>query len=305
MSTSTTSAPSGITVALREELEDVIYNISPVDTIFMSSIGKKKVKSIHPEWLHDELDTAGNNAVTEGMDADPAEIKAQDRLENYVQTSAKWFKISDILETVDKAGRKSEIAYQTTKKLKELARDIEYALLNNDEAVGTDPREACGLKGWITTNQTNFTTGTTETLLTETIFNDSLQRCYEQGGNPDMVLAPPNQKRKISAFDGQSRLTINTPAGDKKIINTVDYYESDFGIVKVYAHRLIDTDDSESYESVFILDKDKWAFGVLQPTKVEKLAKTGLATTVQISTSYTLLSRAEEANDWIKNCYNG
>lgn len=305
MGTSTTFNPSGITTALREDLEDTIYNIAPTDTVFMSNIGKIKINSRYHEWLIDTLTTAASNAVTEGNDAVPADIVAQTRTGNYVQTSAKWFKISDILEKINKAGRKSEIAYQTALKLKELARDMEYALLNNSSAVTTDPRSLCGLKGWISTNQINFTTGTTSTTLTETYFNDSIQRCWTQGGNPDMVLAPAKQKRLISAFDGNSRLTVNMEADDKKVINTVDLYESDFGVVKVYASRFLATDDDTTYESVFILEKDKFALGVLQPVKVEKLAKTGLAQTVQIATTYTLISKQEAASDWIKNCYNG
>lgn len=274
----------------------------------MSSIGKEKVKGKYHEWLTDTLTTAANCAITEGNDASLTTIAAQTRVGNYTQIAAKWFAVSDSLEAVDKAGRKSEIQYQTGLFLKMLARDMEYGLLNNALATSTDPRSAMGVKGFVTTNSVGsvgFTTGTASTTLTETAFNTAIQLCWTAGGNPGMVLCPANLKRKISAFTGNSKLTTNINADQKKVILSVDYYESDFGIVKIYASRFLDYDDGATYESAFILEKEKWALGTLQPLKTEKLAKTGLSTKIQMSTEYTLISRAENANARIKNCYVG
>jgi hypothetical protein len=187
-----------------------------------------------------------------------------------------------------------------------MARDMEYGLLNNTVATSTDPRSAKGVKGWITTNVSSagvgFTTGTASTTLTEVAFNTAIQLCWTQGGNPNMVLAPAALKRKISAFDGNSKLTTNMDADQKKVILSVDYYESDFGVVKVYATRFLSTDDSASYASILILEKEKWALGTLQGLKTEKLAKTGLSTKIQMSTEYTLICREEKANARIQNC---
>lgn len=304
MATSTTYAPSGITTGLAVEVDNVIQNIAPYDTTFLSNIGKQKVKTKYFEWLEDTLATASNNAVTEGNDAVLTTITAQSRYGNYTQISAKWFAISDTLEMHDKYGRKSEIAYQTGLKLKELAKDMEYALINNAAATSDDPRSTKGLKGWISTC-INFTTGTASTTLTETYFNDELQRAWERGGNPDMIICPAKAKRTISTFDGQSRLTVNTDASAQKVINSVDFYESDFGVVKVYLNRNIATDDDTYYESIFFLEKSKWALGVLKPVTTEKLAKTGLSQKIQISTEYGLVSKAETASGWVKNAYNG
>jgi hypothetical protein len=305
MAMTSSYSPSGITTALREDLSDVITNIAPYDTVFMSNIGKEKVKGKYHEWLTDTLTTAANCAVTEGNDAVLTTANAQTRVGNYTQIAAKWFSVSDSLETIDKAGRKSEIAYQTGLFLKMLARDMEYGLLNNTAATSTDPRSAKGVKGWITTNATSFTTGTSATTLTETIFNDNIQTCWTAGGNPGMVLCGATLKRKISAFTGNSKLTTNINADQKKVILSVDYYESDYGVVKIYASRFLATDDGATYESCLILEKEKWALGTLIPLKTEKLAKMGLSQKIQISTEYTLISREEKANAWIKNCYIG
>jgi hypothetical protein len=303
MAMTSTSNPAGITTALREDLSDVITNISPTDTVFMSNISKTTVKGKYVEWLTDSLTAAGNCAVTEGNDADITDGHAQTRVGNYTQIAAKWFSVSDTMEAVDKAGRKSEIAYQTGLFLKELARDMEYGLINNAAATSSDPRSAMGLKGWITTNDTSFTTGTSITTLAESLFNDVIQACWAEGGNPGMVLVGPYHKRIISAFNGNSKITTNMDAENKKIILSVDYYESDFGVVKVYASRFI-ADDSTSYARVYILDKEKFQLGVLQGLKTEKLAKTGLAEKIQMSTEYTLISRQEKASGVIKNCLN-
>jgi len=311
MATATTYSPSTVTYAHREDLSDVITNISPTDTVFMSNIGKTKVAAKYHEWLTDELSTAANCSVTEGNDAVTSDIIVQARTGNYTQVAAKWFAVSDTLEAVDKAGRKSDIAYQTSLFLKMLARDMEYGLINNSTATSTDPRSAKGLRGWITTYDYNFTTGTASTTLEETKFNDIIEQVWKAGGNPGMVLAPSNLKRKISAFSGNSKITTNMDAENKRIILAVDYYESDFGVVKVYASRFIDEDTQagvggagalSGYYSIYILEKEKFQLGMLQPLKTEKLAKTGLATKVQMSTEYTLISRQEKASAAIKRC---
>uniref|UniRef100_A0A6H1ZIY1 Putative capsid protein n=1 Tax=viral metagenome TaxID=1070528 RepID=A0A6H1ZIY1_9ZZZZ len=45
MATATTYSPSTVTYSHREDLEDLITNISPTDTVFMSNISKTKVKA--------------------------------------------------------------------------------------------------------------------------------------------------------------------------------------------------------------------------------------------------------------------
>jgi hypothetical protein len=314
MATATTYSPSTVTYAHREDLSDVITNISPTDTVFMSNIGKTKINAKYHEWLTDELTTAANCAVTEGNDAVTSDIIVQARLGNYTQIAAKWFAISDTLETVDKAGRKSDIAYQTTLYLKMLARDMEFGLINNRTKTNTydHPRQAMGLRGWLTTHDYLFTTGSASTTLEEGDFNAVIEHIWADGGNPSMVMVPSGLKRNISKFNGNGKITTNMNADDKRIILAVDYYESDFGILKVYANRFIDSDAQQKtpsgkgaltgYYSCYILEKEKFQLGVLQPLKTEKLARTGLATKIQMSTEYTLISRQEKASGRIQRC---
>jgi hypothetical protein len=117
-----------------------------------------------------------------------------------------------------------------------------------------------------------------------------------------MVLAPSAQKKRISAFNGANRLTVNTDMANKKIMNVVDFIENDFGVARIYIERNI-LDDVDDYQWVFFLQKDMWKLLTMLPVKVEKLARTGLSQQVQISTTYTLRCGNEKANAAINNLY--
>ncbi len=140
----------------REDLSDVIYNISPTDTPFLSSAGKTKSTAVLHEWQTDSLAAAvTNNAVIEGDEATLDAVTATTRLSNSCQILDKTVVITGTQEAVDKAGRASEIAYQIAKKAKELKRDIESSLTsNNAEVTGSASaaRVLGGLGSWVATN---------------------------------------------------------------------------------------------------------------------------------------------------------
>ena len=71
-------------IGQREDLTDVIYNISPTETPFMSSIGKTKATAVYHEWQTDSLAAATTaNAAVEGADASDATLAPTTRLGNY------------------------------------------------------------------------------------------------------------------------------------------------------------------------------------------------------------------------------
>jgi hypothetical protein len=131
LSGTTTTFTSGASDTHREDLSDLLTNIDKKRCVFTDVIGKGTHSAIRHEWPEDELAAAAANAQVEGADAEFTEVAQPTKPYNYTQLAAKWFLISSIQSAVDKAGRKNEVAYQTEKKLKELATDIEYALLNN------------------------------------------------------------------------------------------------------------------------------------------------------------------------------
>jgi hypothetical protein len=304
--TKTITYTSGMSNSLREELSDVITNIAPTDTPFISTIRKGRVKSTKPEWLEDTLDTAAANAVLEGADTVADAVVVPTRVFNYTQILEKSFMISGTLEVTDKAGRKSEISYQTGIRTKSLARDVEYNALNSTIAAGaaSTARSMAGAVSRVATNAYSFGSAEAATNhVTEELMNDQFQACWTAGGNPDTVLAPPAQKRKISAFTDDGRLHVHTSADAKKIVMTVRVMETDFGTVVIIPSRhTADTGSDPYYDTLLIYEKAKWELCYLRPLKRVKLAKTGDHEKFLINLECTLKGLAETANAKITNC---
>ena len=104
-------------VGIREDLSNVIYNISPEETPFISNIGRENVKNTYFEWQTDSLAAASaSNAALEGDDISSfTAVNPTSRVGNYTQISTKNVVISGTLEALDKAGRRSELTYQLAK----------------------------------------------------------------------------------------------------------------------------------------------------------------------------------------------
>jgi len=269
----------------REDLADWISNISPTDTPMLSRFRKgQRAEAVKVEWQTDTLATATSNAQIEGFAAVATAVSATTRVANYCQISEKTFTISRTQEQVSKAGRKSEIAFQTTKKLKELARDMEWTLVNGTSATGASgtARTLSGILEWISTN----TYSASGSALTETYLNDMLEDCWDQGGSPNAVYCGGPNKRIISGFTTNPR---NIEADVKKLVSAVDVYLSDFGPVRMVLDRYLTT----TLATVLTVQEDLWEIRYLQPPKVNKLAKTGDGETRLIVTEYTLVSRNE------------
>lgn len=301
--TKTITYTSGMSNSIREELSDVITNIAPTDTPFISTIRKGKCKTTKPEWLEDTLDAAASNAQLEGKDTVAGAVTPPTRVYNYTQIMEKSFLISGTLDVTDKAGRKSEISYQTGLKTKALARDVEWNALNQTQATGgaATARAMKGAFGFTTTNTYTFGASYASTNhITEELLNDQLQACWEVGGDPDTVLAPPAQKRKISAFTDDGRLHVHTSADAKKVIMTVRVMETDFGTVVIIPSRHSKEDLSTAYyQRLLVYEKAKWELCYLRPLKRIKLAKTGDHEKFLINLEATLKCMSEKANAYI------
>ncbi len=71
-------------IGVREDLANVIYDISPTDTPIMSSIGKAKATQTNHEWQTDALAAATTaNALIEGDDAAAASLSPTTRVGNF------------------------------------------------------------------------------------------------------------------------------------------------------------------------------------------------------------------------------
>ncbi len=148
-------------IGVREDLADVIYDISPTDTPIMSSIGKARATQTAHEWQTDVLAAATfGNALIEGDDAAASSLAPTTRIGNFTQIVGKTVQVSGTLEAVDKAGRKSEKAYQLAKAASEIKRDIETIIMGNQAKTNgtatSGARKLGALLSWITTNVSNL-----------------------------------------------------------------------------------------------------------------------------------------------------
>jgi hypothetical protein len=307
MAGETRTYTSNYTSSMRESIADAITNIAPTECNFTNAIKKGKANAKYEQWQEDTLTAPSSaNAQVEGDDVTATEVTYPTNSANYTQHSHKVFKLADVMEYVDKVGRSSEQAYQKGRHLSELKTEVEYDMLNtaaSSAGDATTARASKGVKGFITTNDNDWTSPATSNILTEDIFNDAMQDAWDCGGKPSLCLAPGKVKRAISAFNGNNKITVNTDDNDKKVINTVDFYEGDFATVKILANRFIALDSSTTYFSTFLLQPDMWEQLILMPYRTIQLAKLGPSATWMIDVEYTLKCRSEKANARIKNIY--
>ena len=292
----------------REDLSDIIYNISPTDTPFMSSIGKEKASGTLHEWQTDALAGAATNAQVEGDEITFLAVNPTVRINNQTQISRKSVIVSGTQDTVNTAGRNNELAYQISKSSKELKRDMELVLTNNQSrgaGGAAAARTLAGLASWIQGNTSKAANGAngqvggadvpgtlrtdgTQRAFTEAQLKDVVKQCWDNGGDPSMIMLGSFNKQKLSGFTGGS--TKMTSAEDKRLVNAVDIYESDFGAMTVVPNRFSRSRDC------FVLQPDMWAVAFLRDFQLMDLAKTGDAEKKAMLAEYTLVSKNEKAS---------
>jgi len=301
-------------IGQREDLADVIYDISPQDTPIMSSIGKGKATAVYHEWQTDALASANTaNAAVEGADATAATLTPTTRVGNYTQIVQKTVQVSGTLESVDKAGRKSEKAYQLAKASAELKRDIEAIITANqgrDAGTSTTARKLGSLLSWIKTNTnkgsgttagTDPTTigvstrgdGTTRTFQ-ESMLKDVVQKVFTSGGTPTLLVVPPALKQVVSGFTGLTQHRYNSNAtAEITILAGADLYQSDFGVLQIVPNRFMRTRDA------LVLDPEYASLNYLRPFQTNDLARTGDSEKTQILAELTLEVKNEAAHGGI------
>ena len=291
----------------REDLSNVIYNISPTETPFMSAIAKAKATFTNHEWQKDSLAAAsGTNAAIEGNEVTFAAPTSSTKLGNYTQIAVKSVIVSGTLEATNRAGRNNEMAYQISKASKELKRDMETSLCaNNAKVAGNDStaRETGGVESWIASNDVMSAAGNpasptgdgsdartdgTQRAFTEAQLKAALKLVWDSGGDPTMLQVGSFNKQKLSGFTGGS--TRFDPAENKRLVAAVDVYESDFGALQVAPNRFSPS------RSVHIITPDMWAVAFLRDFQLDDLAKTGDAQKQFLLAEYTLESRNEAAS---------
>jgi len=311
MSTPANTFTVPLAVGNREDLSDMIYRIDPTDTPFITGVDREKADAVNHEWQTQALASPDSaNAQLEGDDFATDATTPTVRLGNRTQISRKVARVSGTQQAVDHAGRGNEMAYQEMLKGLELKRDIETILVGTNQAkvtgaAATAPKLASVLS-WIKSNTSKGTAGGaadpttadgagtrtdgTQIAFTEARLKIVLAACWENGGRPGTIFTGSYNKQVFSTFTGRS--TPMEQASTKKIVASVDAYESDFGKLKVVANRF------QRARDVLVLEMDKWAVAFLPGRNMTSipLAKNGDSDRRAMLSEYTLVARNEKSS---------
>jgi hypothetical protein len=272
------------------DISDLITVVAQTDTPLYSGLPKVRANGKYHESQIYSITTGQTNVVIEGADYTLSKGAVPSAVGNWTQIFYKNAKVSKTQQAVQMYGIDDLLAQEVEWRMKELATDIEKALVagtGNSGASGT-ARSLKGVLAWTTTN-VNTGTGTGTEYLTDTMFNNALQTIYDAGGRPKNVLVNSFQKRKVSAFTASN--TKNIQAEANKLVNSIDVYVSDFGVLEIAMDPFMDTDKA------FIYQKDMWAVATLRPITVQDYPE-GLGSYVAktMEGELTLEVRAEKAN---------
>lgn len=264
-------------VGIKEDISDVITNISPTATPFQSLIGQESVNNTVYQWQEDELAAVAANAQVEGADGTDATMAATVMRSNYTQIMAKTIRVSATSDAVSTYGRAKETAYQLSKKSAELKREFEFALVGSARNAAAGSSSVARQFGNVWGNDAGgnalinsavITNNSTPAALTEAMILATNQRLYEAGGDASYLMIKPADSLIVAGFAAAAGRTRDFEAGTK-LVNVVDIYVSPFGTQKVVLNRFMKAD------SALLFDPANWKKAVLRPFSRTLLAKTG------------------------------
>ena len=286
----------------REQLSNVIYNISPQATPFMSAIGKNSIKNVVFDWQTETLPTASGAGQLEGFELSRAAATATSRVSNVAQISSRDATVTGSQQASDPAGKKSEMAHQLAIMAKALKRDMETALCQKGAKTtgnATTARVTGGFESWITSNVSRGTNGAgagggaaptdgTQRALTEALLKTVLQSCFPNGGEPSMAICGPHNKPVISGFTGRTQARQMIDANTVEA--SVSVYSSDFGELKIVPS------NRSRERSLLLVDPEFAKVSYLRDFKTVDIATIGDAETKMIVVEYGLEVSNEAAH---------
>lgn len=319
MAVPTNTVTAHAAIGNREDLADIIYDISPMDTPVLSGMTRNSATAVYHEWQTDVLDAAAANRQIEGDDTTANTFVATTRVGNYCQISRKAISVSGTQRSVNSAGRADEYSYQLAKRGREIKRDMEFALTRNQASsaggAGT-ARSLASIESWLATNKTSVGTGTAQTTpgfssgtvaaptdstvagtFTKAALDAVIQACWTNGGDPKDIVVGPHNRTVLSGFTGISTLQTDANSGmEVTLMGAIDMYKSNFGI-----HRVV-PDRFNRDQTVLVLDMEYLCVSTLRDMEVEELAKTGDSDKSQMITEYTLEVKNELAHGKVTDC---
>lgn len=316
-------------VGIREELADRIWELTPDETPFLRLIGRKDVKTTRYDWQIDTLEAIDvDNNQPEGNDWTYDSVAQPTRVANHAQISEKSLVISATMDQTDKAGRKSELAYQVGKKGRALRCDMEAIALSNQAAsAGTGDaatnRKLGGFRAWLTSNDSlgggggasgsissnlpTAATNGTQRALTKALIDDVVLSTRNSGGKANVCMLSTYNKTVVSRFLDDADLVPNRKAanGDSAVtvIGAVDMYVTDFGNLNFVPNDQMTRAGATIARNVFIIDPKMVKLGVFRDIQIHTPAKTGDAEKRVLNCEYTLIVNNEAAHGVVADTY--
>ena len=286
----------------KEDLSNIIYNISPMQTPFMSSIGTRNVKNVVFDWQTEVLPTPSSSGELEGFELSRSAAQATVRESNVCMISKRDATVSGSQEVSDAAGKRSEMAHQLALMAKALKRDMEEALCQKGAKTtgnASTARVTGGFESWVETNVSRGSGGAgagngaaptdgTQRALTETLLKDVLQLSFENGGEPSLAICGPHNKQIISGFSG--RASARQMIDANTVEASVSIYSSDFGELQIVPS------NRSRERSLLLVDPEYAKVAYLRNFQTVDIATIGDAETKMIVVEYGLEVSNEKAH---------
>lgn len=283
--------------AMKEDLIDIITDVSPDENPLMTMLGRTTASQPLHQWLEDYISRPSSVSTSvEGAQATYADLTQPARRTNWTHIVSQTFRVSGTEVATEHAGMGSSYDYQASKALVNWKNNAEYAVVNGTLASGSSgvARQMAGLDSVITSHYTARNSGTS---LSETEFNSMVSDVWSDVGASDvfdMVLVPFGLKQKISTFTaGNTKFTY---AEDKRLTRPVSVYESDGGVHRIMAHKDVRSAAATPGPTIMGIKEDKFRLAYLRNPVREELAKDGDRRNGQIVGEFTLEFLAERTS---------
>jgi hypothetical protein len=298
----------------KEDLSDIIYNIDPTDTPFVSSIGRRNVSNVTFDWQTEELPAVNSGddaAEIEGFELSRSAATPTVRRSNVCQISKRDATVSGTQNAADAAGKAREMAHQMALVSKALKRDVEKVLVGaqgKSAGTATTARKTRALESWLDTNvlrgsggddaadENSAPTDGTQRALTEALLKEAMQTAYINGAEPSVLMVGPVNKLEVSTFTGRSGTQVSV--GQNTVTSNVTIYASDFGELKVVVNRW------QRERTAFLLDPEYAAVAYYRNFQRQPIAKIGDADTEMIVVEYGLEMKNEKAHAAIADIFS-
>jgi len=278
--------------SVREDLLNVITNISPRETQLMSGLGTTTAAGVDHNWLEDTLETAKINSRLEGADSSFTVINAT-RDRNFCQIIAQGYMVSDTMKAENTAGYADALAYQASKAMAMWKNDAEYSVLLGSittGATGATARLMKGVANWVVATNICLVSGIS---LSEDQMVDYLQRVWNYGGQVDEIYVGATLKKRIDGFTANSTRNMNQE--DKRLVNAIDVYESSFApVVKIFLHRYIDSHASllSGQKAILGIQNEHLKVAYLRKPQIREISRTGDAVKGEVIGELTVEARS-------------